>query len=810
MLIKNNKTKGHYFHYKVEGKNFKYFIPALATVEIIDLINIFQIVSNTYDRRIRHIEDKFGYNFDTVFEIPGDPDFPSFSIVSSTSAFGTISPLGITKIAKGENLKYTMTPNEDANFIITAHTTNPIYGTISPSGNSISSYVFHYLDTFLIDGINFVSAVTGNISSSTIYEFFNISAPHTVVPNFATSASTPSQLFTMTASAATITLTALTQGNSGGTISPSGTSIDSGSYNYLSSFLIDSIENINNVSGETSATSTYNLSISGNHDINPIFSSIKGNKTFTMSAISGYHLNKLLINSIDRIADVSGNVTGISTYNMAEITTEAIIESLFKINNFKISFNNISNSPVTPASSVTGWNTYFDATNPAISDKSFDNIEIDNNSVIFYGPASLKLKTELFYGNTDIISAIDSPFVTEIGADAFDSCSSLTGVSFPSVVTLKEYAFFLCSSLSNTFFPKTTTIEANTFYGCENLTNISLPMATTFGNQVFKNCTSLKSISLPMATTFGNEIFNSCTSLKNISLPVTTIFGTSMFHSCTSLTGVSFPLITAFTNSQFYGCTSLINVSSPILVEIKDFAFYGCTSLPEMPSLSSTTIIGENSFNSCTSLKNVASQSVITIGGASFQGCASLVTALFPMVTASTTSQFTNCISLSAVSFPLITRVEDNMFYNCASLTNIFFPLVETIGQNAFLGCTNLSTMTIPKTTTIGNSAFFNCSSLNNVSLQNVTSIDIQAFNGCTSLTNISFPSATVIGNFAFGDCTALTNISLSSVTTMGTNVFYNISGNIITLTIPQILLASGNSSIMSLTGNNTVTIIAT
>jgi len=75
MIIRNNKTKGQYLHYKVNGKNVKYFIPALTSANIIDLTNINQIVFNTYERRLRHLEVMHGKNFHTSFEVPGDPDY---------------------------------------------------------------------------------------------------------------------------------------------------------------------------------------------------------------------------------------------------------------------------------------------------------------------------------------------------------------------------------------------------------------------------------------------------------------------------------------------------------------------------------------------------------------------------------------------------------------------------------------------------------------------------------------------------------------------------------------------------------------
>lgn len=75
MIIKNNKTKGQYFRYKVNGKILKYFIPANSSADIIDLTDVNQVVSNTFNRRLRHIEQKFDKNLDTNFEVPGDPGY---------------------------------------------------------------------------------------------------------------------------------------------------------------------------------------------------------------------------------------------------------------------------------------------------------------------------------------------------------------------------------------------------------------------------------------------------------------------------------------------------------------------------------------------------------------------------------------------------------------------------------------------------------------------------------------------------------------------------------------------------------------
>lgn len=416
MIIKNNKLKGAWFHYKVGGKIFKYFIPGDTAVDILDLTDESQIVINTYDRRIRHIEEDFGYNFKTGFEIPGDPDFIAFSIVSSASGDGIISPLGLTKVAKGENITYTMIARADENFSISAHTTNDTYGVISPSGDSVvNAYAYYSLDSLLVDRTELISAVTGTLTSVTTYDFANVDTEHTITATFVLSSSTPNQIFTMSATSkpgyvftshttndlygsispsgitsasnyyylsrlvvdsvdkigdvtgttsatttynqiitanhdinpvfsysqerkvfemtpevSTILLTAITQGESGGTISPSGESITTDSYNYLSSFLIDSVEQISAVTGDVSAMTTYNLTVSANHDINPIFSVMSGSTTFTMTPEASYYLKSLLVDSVEKVGDIIGNASGITTYNLQNISTNAFIDALYK------------------------------------------------------------------------------------------------------------------------------------------------------------------------------------------------------------------------------------------------------------------------------------------------------------------------------------------------------------------------------------------------------------------------------------------------------------------------------------------------
>lgn len=195
MIIKNNKHKGQYFRYKVNGKVLKIYIAGDSYVDIPDLTDIHEVFSNTYERRLRHIEEDFGYNFKTAFEIPGDPDFIAYIIESSASVLGTITPLGSIKIAQGENAIFNMSPNP-ISFGINSSVSGTSGGTISPSNNNISSNAYNYLSALNIDGnANQLSAATGNVSATTQYTFENVFSSHTISATF--SLAPGSKLFTM-------------------------------------------------------------------------------------------------------------------------------------------------------------------------------------------------------------------------------------------------------------------------------------------------------------------------------------------------------------------------------------------------------------------------------------------------------------------------------------------------------------------------------------------------------------------------------------------------------------------------------------
>lgn len=109
---------------------------------------------------------------------------------------------------------------------------------------------------------------------------------------------------------------------------------------------------------------------------------------------------------------------------------------------------------------------------------------IDKNGV-GHIPASEKLiKSEAFYGRTDLKSIVIPDSMVKIGektygnrVGAFENCTSLTSIVFPaSVWEIEENAFLHCSSLRRiSFLGSVRTIHKSAFKECESLEQICVP-----------------------------------------------------------------------------------------------------------------------------------------------------------------------------------------------------------------------------------------------------------------------------------------------------------------------------------------------
>ena len=157
-------------------------------------------------------------------------------------------------------------------------------------------------------------------------------------------------------------------------------------------------------------------------------------------------------------------------------------------------------------------------------------------------------------------------------------------------------------------------------------------------------------------------------------------------------------------------------------------------------------------------------------------------------------------------------------FAGCSSLITFSSTSVISLGTS-FYSSYNLTTVTAPLATSAGNDTF-SATGLTSIDLPSLLTAGSYCFNNTVSVTSISLPALTDINQFGFKSCglnVTLSSIDLSSCTNLGgtvgnNNVFNNITGQTITLTVPAALMTcnGGNpdGDIINLQANNTVTIV--
>lgn len=149
--------------------------------------------------------------------------------------------------------------------------------------------------------------------------------------------------------------------------------------------------------------------------------------------------------------------------------------------------------------------------------------------------------------NADIHASVtydgkDYP-VTEIGNDAFISCSGLASVAIPEgVVSIGDLAFDGCSGLTSLNIPgSVASIGYMAFDGCSGLTSLIISKGvTSIGAFAFALCSELTSLNIPgSVTSIGDFAFSSCSGLRSlvISEGVASI-GDAAFWGCSGLESI--------------------------------------------------------------------------------------------------------------------------------------------------------------------------------------------------------------------------------------------------------------------------------
>jgi hypothetical protein len=343
-------------------------------------------------------------------------------------------------------------------------------------------------------------------------------------------------------------------------------------------------------------------------------------------------------------------------------------------------------------------------------------------------------------GNVNIPATIDGYTVTIIGEDAFLEDIGVTDITIPASVTSIGESAFSDSGLTAVTIPASVAnIGPEAFANCASLANASLANGViSIGASAFGNCPVLTSVTIPGSViSIGPYAFNYCSSLTNATISNGLVsIGDAAFEECTSLTNFTIP----------------DSVSS-----IGEDAFYECRSLTSITIPGSVTSIGLDAFNYCYRLTAITvdaqNPAYSSVDGVLFdKSVTTLIQApgglggnytIPTSVTRIGEDAFNFCLGLTNIAIPVgVTSIGEQAFSACFGLTNItILNGLTSIGDAAFYNCAGLTSITIPSSVTnIGENSFNQCGSLNNVTIPgSVTSIGAYAFSYCNFLSKVYF-----------------------------------------------------------------------
>lgn len=347
--------------------------------------------------------------------------------------------------------------------------------------------------------------------------------------------------------------------------------------------------------------------------------------------------------------------------------------------------------------------------------------------------------------------------ITTITKEMFHD-SSIQEVVLPeSVTTIAEGAFMGCGELRYINFPEgLTTIETTAFIFCSNLNDVSLPASITeIGAAAFSSCSILYSVEIARTEPLdiSENVFSGISEYSILTVPFgckqayQEATGWNVFNTITSAPVSSLPsviiddIIYALYNDEQAFVTGY-NVIEPVNLDIP-------ASITTEGTTYSVTMVTENAFAECSSLKTVViPSSVHTIEPWAFYWCPSLTTVTIPEG---------------------VTYIGNYAFCNSDQLTTITLPEGLTyLGKSALAWCSSLTDITLPSTlTTISNKLFVSCLSLTQLVIpEGVEEIEEYAISGCLKLVDLSLPSTlTSIAENAFSGCYNLMSVSVAQST---------------------------------------------
>lgn len=280
----------------------------------------------------------------------------------------------------------------------------------------------------------------------------------------------------------------------------------------------------------------------------------------------------------------------------------------------------------------------------------------------------------------------------------------------------------------------------------------------------------------------GDYAFAYCTIIKDVKLPDTVKeIGEGAFLSCTRLSGINLEKVTVIANNAFNGCKSLKAVT--LSDDIEKLDVYSFKDTPLIDDVASDTVFINDKILYSVGNKDIEqftfTDNITGIAGGAFMDCTKITELNLPeKIKILGGYVFYNCNALKTITLPTeLDAVFEAMFYGCYALKEINLPeTVTEICDYAFTSCKKLSGVSIPEAVTkIGKYAFSSCRAITSLTIPSaVTEIGEGALRLCTGLTSLVIPSGvTEIATYTFSNCTGLKYVIIpTSVKTMNLRAF--------------------------------------
>lgn len=428
-------------------------------------------------------------------------------------------------------------------------------------------------------------------------------------------------------------------------------------------------------------------------------------------------------------------------------------------------------------------------------------------------------------GEIVIPESVSGCAVTEIGNEAFSTCSDITSVTLPDTVEkIGQRAFYACEKLTEITISQNLKEIGEMAFSWTGLRSVSLPDSVTkVGVRAFYVAKALTDVRLPADMSVIPEgMFSFCESLESIELPknLKTIED-EVFTDCSSLKNIVLPETLEYIGNEAFRATALENISLPdSVLYLGNYAFCDCKMLREIKLSSGLTTMNQGMFICCSSLNRViipdkveAIESVLfgndLAGGVTTVYIPESVTSIsddafksfnilcvkensfahkfavdknIPYYLATDKNDVPELYIQDGIEYYLNNGVAKPMAANESLSGNVIIPeqvngnIVKEISDNIFKGNLSVTSVTLPASIeSIDKRAFAECWNLENMDMSEtkITAIKEGTFYGCSALKDISLPQdLQAINDNAFNGA-LLKNITLpDSVKLLGNYAF--------------------------------------